>query len=206
MLYGEGDQNKLEYGKLLAAALAYVIVHQRDSVSLGVFDSAGGFVCRPAACRGTCKPSCTPWRARSRREKTAIGPLLHELAQKIRRRGLVFLISDCFDDVDSIMGALRHLRFQGHEVTVFHVLHPDEIGFPFDGMIRFAGMEDRLELLTRPRLIRPAYIRAMKTYLQDLRRGCEMNRCDYLLMNTARPLAESLTEYLARRLRVRMTK
>ena len=183
-----------------------MIIHQRDSASLGVFDSAWRFRLPASSLPGHVQTILHALESAEPQEKTAIGPLLHELVQKIRRRGLVFLISDCFDDVDSIIGALRHLRFEGHEVMVFHVLHPDEIGFPFDGMIRFAGMEDRLELLTRPRLIRPAYMRTLESYLQDLRRGCEMNRCDYMLMNTARPLAESLTEYLARRLRVRITK
>jgi hypothetical protein len=88
-------------------------------------------------------------------------------------------------------------------VTVFHVLHPDEMEFPFDGMVKFDALEDRLHLLTRPQLIRPGYLRALKAYLGELQRGCEANRCDYVLMDTKKPLAQTLTEYLARRLRVR---
>jgi len=129
--------------------------------------------------------------------------LLHDLAQQLRRRGLVFLISDCFDDVESLLGGLQHLRFGGHEVTVFHVLHPDELDFPFSGMVKFDGMEDRIKLLTRPQLIRPAYQRALRKYQEELRHGCERHRCDYVPMNTGRPLAEALTEYLGQRLRVR---
>jgi hypothetical protein len=116
---------------------------------------------------------------------------------------LVFLISDCFDEVESLLTAFQHLRFQGHEVTVFHVLHPDETEFPFEGMVRFEGMEDFKELLTRPHLIRPAYQRALEAFLQELQKGCEAHQCDYVLVNTGRPLAETLTEYLARRLRRR---
>jgi hypothetical protein len=134
------------------------------------------------------------------REKTAIAPLLHDLAQQARRRGLVFLISDCFDDVGALMNAFQHLKFQGHEVTVFHVLHPDEIGFPFEGMTKFDALEERLHLLTRPHLIRPAYLRAVRSYLKELTTGCQANRCDYVLMDTSRPLEQALTEYLARRL------
>ena len=129
---------------------------------------------------------------------------MHELAQQARRRGLVFLISDCFDDVDAMLDGMRHLRFQGHEVTVFHVLHADELNFPFNGMIKFDGMEENLHLLTRPQLIRAAYLRAVSKFVDDLRNGCERNRCDYVQMPTARPLAEALTEYLARRLRLRL--
>jgi len=137
-------------------------------------------------------------------EKTSMSPLLHQLAQQIRRRGVVFLISDCFDDVESLLGGLQHLRFEGHDVTVFHVMHPDELEFPLTGMIRFEGLEEKQEVLTRPHLIRPAYQRAVKAYLETLRKGCENNRCDYVLLNTGRPVAEAMASYLARRLRTKI--
>ena len=204
MLYGEGDFNKLEYGKLLAAALTYLIVHQRDSVSLNVFD-AGWRQRLPASGQpGHVQTVLHTLESVEPRDKTAIGPLLHDLAQQVRRRGLVFLISDCFDEVDALLDGLQHLRFAGHEVTVFHILHPDELQFPFSGLVKFDGMEERLELMTRPQLIKPTYLRALDQYQKALQGGCERNRCDYVLMNTARPLVETLTGYLARRLRVRM--
>jgi uncharacterized protein (DUF58 family) len=204
MLYGEGDTNKLEYAKTLAAALAYLIIHQRDSASLAVFD-AGWRRRLPASGQpGHVQTILETLESTEPQDKTAIGPLLHDLAQTVTRRGLVFLISDCFDDPASLLDGLRHLRFQGHEVTVFHVLHPDEVDFPFGGMIKFDGLEDKLQLLTRPQLIRPAYLRALQKFLTDMRRACESNRCDYVLMNTARPLSQALTEYLARRQRIRL--
>jgi uncharacterized protein (DUF58 family) len=204
MQYGEGATNKLEYAKTLAACLAYLIIHQRDSASLSVFD-AGWRRRLPASGQpGHMQTILETLESVAPAEKTAIGPLLHDLAQQVHRRGLVFLISDCFDAADSILDGLRHLRFEGHEVTVFHILHPHEVDFPFDGLVKFDGMEERWHLLTRPRLIRPAYQRALADYLNDLQQGCERHRCDYVLMNTRRPLAEALTEYLARRLRVRL--
>src|SRR5262245_54776630 len=203
MLYGEGDANKLEYAKTLAACLAYLIIHQRDSASLWVFDADWRTQLPASGQPGHVLTILQTLESVEPEEKTAIGPLLHDLAQKVKRRGLVFLISDCFDAPESIMDGLRHLRFEGHEVTLFHVLHPDELDFPFDGMVKFDGMEENLHLLTRPRLIRPAYRRALKDYLEQMRQGCERNRVDYVRMNTSRPLAESLTAYLAWRLRIR---
>ncbi len=204
MLYGEGGTNKLEYAKLLAASLAYLIVHQRDSVSLQVFD-AGWRTRLPASGQiGHVRTFLQTLESVEPRDKTSIGPLLHDLANEVRRRGLVFLISDCFDDVTSLLDGLQHLRFDGHEVTLFHVLHADEMDFPFNGMIKFDGMEEKQQLLTRPQLIRPAYLRTLERYMTELRIGCERNRCDYVLMNTGKPLAETLTGYLARRLRVRL--
>jgi uncharacterized protein (DUF58 family) len=204
MLYGEGETNKLEYAKLLAASLAYLIIHQRDSASLSVFD-AGWRQRLPASGQpGHIQTILHTLESVQPEEKTSIAPLLHDLAQQVRRRGLVFLISDCFDEPAGILDGLRHLRFEGHEVMVFHVLHPDELRFPFGGMVKFDGMEEKLQLLTRPQLVRPAYMKALEKYLDEMRRGCEANRCDYVMLNTSRPLSEALTEYLARRLRVRL--
>ena len=114
----------------------------------------------------------------------------------------MFLISDCFDDVDELLAGCSTCASRGTRSTVFHVLHPDEIDFPFDGMVRFDGLEEHVQLLTRPHLIRPAYLRAVQAYLEELRTGCEANRCDYVLMDTSKPLAGAY-DYLARRLRVK---
>src|SRR5262249_33095762 len=135
MVYGEGETNKEEYAKLLAATLTYLIIHQRDSVGLHVFDESWRSRLPVSGQPGHVQTVLQTLIDTTPREKTTIGPLLNDLAQQVRRRGLVFLISDCFDEVENILNGLRHLRFRGHEVTVFHVLHPDEIDFPFDGMV-----------------------------------------------------------------------
>jgi uncharacterized protein (DUF58 family) len=204
MRYGEGDANKLEYAKLLAASLAYLVIHQRDSAGLAIFDQGWRTQFPPSGQPGHVMTLLSALEDTQPLDKTTIGPLLHDLAQQIRRRGLVFLISDCLADVDSLLAGLQHLRFQGHEVTVFHVLHPDELEFPFDGNVKFDYLEGPLQVLTRPHLIRPAYLRAVQGYLKELQTGCERNRCDYLLMDTSRPLADMLAAYLARRMRVRL--
>ena len=203
MLYGDGPTNKLEYAKLLAAVLAYVIIHQRDSAALGVFDSTWRVQLPGSSQPGHVQAILRALEDSEPEEKTAIAPLLNQFADQVRRRGLVFLISDCFDEVPELLKGLQHLRFQGHEVTVFHVLHPDETGFPFDGMVRFDGLEEQRHLLTRPHLIRAAYLRTVDAYLRELRAGCEASRCDYVPLDTSRPLAETLGAYLARRLRVK---
>src|SRR3954447_22798893 len=112
MLYGDGATNKLEYAKVLAAALAYVIVHQRDSVSLNIFD-AGWRDRLPASGQpGHVQTILHTLEGVEPRDKNSLGPLLHDLAGQVRRRGLVFLISDCFDQIDALLDGLQHLRFQ----------------------------------------------------------------------------------------------
>ncbi|MBI2807033.1 MAG: DUF58 domain-containing protein [Planctomycetes bacterium] len=204
MLYGEGDTNKLEYAKTLTAALSYLIIHQRDSVALDIFDSDWRDRLPASGQMGHIQTILETLESLEPRDKNAMGPLLHDIANQVQRRGLFFLISDCFDDVESILGGLQHLRFGGHEVIVFHILHPDEIDFPFNGMVKFDAMEERMHLLTRPQMIRPTYLKALQKYLEDFQQGCERNRINHVLMNTGKPLAESLTEYLARRLRTRV--
>jgi uncharacterized protein (DUF58 family) len=203
MLYGSGDSNKLAYGKLLAAVLAYLIVRQRDSAGLAIFGQGWQTILPPSSQPGHLTAILRALEAAVPQDRTAIGPLLHELADTFRRRGLVFLISDCLDDVPSLIHGLQHLRYQGHEVTVFHLLHADELEFPFEGMVRFEGLEELDRYLTRPQLIRPAYLRALRAYLQQLQSGCQANRCDYVLLDTSRPLADALGEYLVRRLRIK---
>lgn len=204
MLYGAGDTNKLEYAKTLTAALAFLIVHQRDSVALDIFDSQWRDRLPASGQMGHVQTILNTLVSVQPNEKNTMGPLLHDIATQVRRRGLFFLISDCFDDVESILGGLQHLRFGGHEVVVFHILHPDEIDFPFNGMVKFDGMEEKLHVLTRPQLVRPTYLQALEKYLKELQEGCERNRCDYVLMNTGKPLAETLTAYLAKRLKTRI--
>lgn len=203
MEYGEGTLNKLSYAKLLAATLAYVIVNQGDACSLDIFDEQW---------RQRIPPSSQPAQIRSillalesvePAEKTAIGPLLHELADSSKRRGLIFLISDCFDEPASLLQSLQHLRYQGHEVTLLHVLHPDEMAFPFEGHIRFDGLEDATRYLTRPHLLRTAYRRAFQAFQDELRQGCEAQKVDYVLADTSHSLSSLVATWLSRRLRFR---
>jgi uncharacterized protein (DUF58 family) len=203
MLYGEGSENKLEVAKTIAATLAYLIIGQRDSAGLHVFDEGFRHQLPHGSSPGHFQEILKALESTTSKEKTAIGPLLHSLAEKVRRRGLVFLISDCFDEVPPLLEGLRHLRFMGHEVVLFHVLHPDEIDFPFEGMVKFDGLEEMRHLLTRPQLIRPTYLRTVQKYLEDLQKGCEADRVDYVRVDTTKPLSETLTAYLARRLKVR---
>src|SRR4051794_41254191 len=113
MLYGSGDQNKLEYAKVLTAALTYLIVQQRDSVGLNIFDEEWRAVFPPSTQTGHVLTILQALESLEPADKTSMGPLIHDIAQRTNRRGLVFLISDCFDDVDALLSGLQHLRFQG---------------------------------------------------------------------------------------------
>jgi uncharacterized protein (DUF58 family) len=202
MEYGDGATNKLEYAKLLAATLAYVVVKQRDSVALNVFDADWRVELPASSSMANVNTILHTLEEIEPEEKTTIGPLLEQLADRVRRRGLVFLISDAFDEVDNILKGLKHLRFQGHDVTLFHVLHPDEVEFPFTGNVKFDGLELPEEIKTRPHLVRPAYLRVVQDYLTELRAGCDAYRVDYVKMDTSKPLELALSKFLVTRLQM----
>jgi hypothetical protein len=123
------------------------------------------------------------------------------MARQIRRKGIVIVISDFFDDEAQVLEGIQHLRFGGNEVVVFHIMDPWELEFPFTGQIEFEGLEQIPKILTRPAEIRKSYLREVEGFRQRLRDGCERNNCHYTLVNTAQPLHEVLSAYLAFRLR-----
>jgi uncharacterized protein (DUF58 family) len=202
MEYGDGATNKLEFAKLLTATLAYMIIRQRDSAGLSIFDSAWRVELPPSSSLASMTGLLHTLEDLHPEEKTSIGPLLEQMADRVRRRGLFFIISDVFDELDTFLKGLKHLRFQGHDVTLFHVMHGDEMQFPFTGNVKFDGLELPEEIKTRPHLIRPAYLRIVNEYLQELQKGCEAFRVDYVQLDTAKPLQLTLSNYLVRRLQM----
>lgn len=200
MRYGGGNTNKLEFAKLLAASLSYMVIRQRDTVSLRVFNTGWVAELPQSSQLGHINAITHTLEDTQPKERTNIGPLLDEVADRVSRRGIVVLISDCLEDLEPILAGLRHLRFRGHEVVLFHVLHRDEIEFPLDGNIRFIGLEGYEELMTRPHMLRPAYLRIVNKYLADIQRGCDTSGVDYVRLLTDKPLGPALAEYLVRRL------
>ncbi len=201
MSYGSGKISKLHYGKMVAACLAYIILHQGDAVALGIFDSE----LRDYAPRSDSKASMhaimTRLAAFQGTQTTNVASVLHEMARQIRRKGIVIVISDCFDDEQQILEGIQHLRFGGHEVILLHTLDPYELEFPFQGLVEFQGLETPALLQTRPADIRKSYQQELQAFTQRLREGCDRNHCHYLMVNTSHPLDEILSGYLAFRMR-----
>lgn len=203
MGYGEGPSNKLNCARLTALTLAHVVIRQRDSAAISLF--ADGWRGRWPA---TDQPGSLAQLVQSLASVEAAGPTalaaaLTDLAVKEQRRGLVFVITDALDDADELLQGLRHLRFRGHEVALLHVLHGDEIHFPFDGRVRFVGTEGPGVLRAQARHLRARYLRALADHRDKVVRGCNASRVDYVLVDTGRPLAATLIEYLGHRRRVR---
>jgi uncharacterized protein (DUF58 family) len=132
--------------------------------------------------------------------KTQTGPIFHELAERLKRRGLVVILSDLFDDVPAMMAGLKHLRHRRHDVVVFHVLDPAELDFPFQQTTMFRGMEQMPDVLTDPRALRRAYLEEFHDFLQAVNKGCRGQNIDYVQLRTDQSLEIALSSYLARRM------
>jgi uncharacterized protein (DUF58 family) len=201
MRYGSGPLTKFQYGKVMAACLAYLILHQRDATALGVFDTNVRDYAPRSDNLATIHSLMARLAAFDPIGQTSIAAVLHDMARQIRRKGIVIVISDFFDDEAKVLEGIQHLRFGGNEVVVFHLMDPWELEFPFTGQIEFEGLENIPKLQTRPAEIRQSYLREVEGFRRRLRDGCERNQCHYTFINTSQSWHEVLSAYLAFRLR-----
>lgn len=191
--------SKLEYAQYVCAALSYLILKQRDAVGLATFDKAVRDFLRASSHPSQLKQLCHVMEQAGPRGETSMGPIFHDLAERIKKRGLVVILSDLFDDVPSLVLGLKHLRHRRHEVLLLQVLDPAEQDFTFQEPTLFKGLEGLPSQLTDPRALRSAYRREFENFLRDLRRECVGLHIDYTLLRTDRPLDTALRTFLAGR-------
>ena len=126
-----------------------------------------------------------------------LGKILEDIAGQVKRRGLIVLVSDLLDEPAEILNGLRHFRFKGNDVIVFHLLDPAELSLPFDGNILFEDLEAlNLHVIADPRAIRTTYQQVVNEFITDMRKQCHDNAIDYQLISTATPLDPSSGELL----------
>jgi uncharacterized protein (DUF58 family) len=130
---------------------------------------------------------------------TAFLPVLRELADSLPRRGLVIVVSDLLGDREGLAPGLRRLRARGHDVVLLHVMHDDELDFPFDGPTRFEGLESPAHLSCNPKALRLGYLEALAGFMEDVRRQAAALGCDYELVRTSEPVSAALVRFLSRR-------
>ncbi|MEX0600727.1 MAG: DUF58 domain-containing protein [Rhodothermales bacterium] len=199
MEFGSNGLSKRAYGSYLAASLAYLIIRQRDGAGLTLFDDK---IVNHIPAKSTTGHLHTLLEILERAKpgtQTDMGKPLHELAERRRRRGFVVLISDLLDDADAIADGLRHFRYQGHEVIVFHVMDPQELSFDYSDMVEFEDLETGEKYLVAAESAREAYLVNLNEFTSKLRRACGRMGIDYHLLSTDQPLDFALFEYLAAR-------
>lgn len=199
MGYASDGMSKLEYARYLAAAIIYLMLKQQDSAGLLVFDNAVRDFVAPRSNPRQLHTLLSLLDGSEASSETDIGLVLHELAGRMRRRGLVMLISDLLDEPERVMPGLRHFRHLKHEVIVFHVLDPAEAEFRFDADATFRDMETGELMTTEPFSVRGDYVEAVRDWQAALRRECAESRIDYVPILTSTPYDRALFSYLEKR-------
>lgn len=195
---GEG-LSKIDYAKLAAASLAFLVLDQRDRIALLHFAEKLTPVVAPTSNAGGFFDVCESVLQLPTGGESNVGAALHEAAGMLPRRGIVIVISDFLSNVDEIQKGLEHLAFEGHDCLALQVLAHDEVEFGFSGVVRFEALEGAGSIVTDAAQVRRAYKEALSGFLEHLRSATLAARSDYCLTATNESLDKALTAYLLAR-------
>ena len=199
MTYATAGISKLQYGKFLAAALTYLMLLQRDAVGLITFDSQIKKLIPARSTSSYLQVLLSELDNAGPGHDTDIGTVLHIMAERVKRKGLLILISDLFDLPEKVISGLRHFRHNKHEVLVFQLLDPHERHLDFKGDIQFEDLETGEKITTQPWYIKQAYQQKVEEFINQLKSQCRNNQIDYQLIDTSNTLDLALMEYLIKR-------
>jgi len=202
MGYGSGEITKLQYASYLTGALAYLMHRQRDSFGLIEFDDSIAALLPASARAGHLRAVLLALERLTVGTRTNVAKPLHDLAAAVRKRGMVVLVSDLLDDPATVLEGLKHFRFRGTDVIVFHILDPFELQFPFEQAARFRDLETEEEVAAVPGSIRDDYIEKIQERIAFYKRELGLVGIDYCLLDTSQPLELGLMAYLMTRRRV----
>jgi len=199
MGYGSGAMTKLQYASYLAATLTYLMMRQQDSVGMILFDTK---IRKRIPARSS--PSHMNILLRLLEDiepgqETDVAEAFHNLAETIRKRALIIIISDLYADPKRVARALRHFRQKKHEVIIFHIFDEAELQFPFDRLANYIDMETGERLQVDPRMVREDYMRRIEEFCDLYRRDCAESRIEYVRTDTSVPFDFMLSRFLNKR-------
>ncbi|MDA1104428.1 MAG: DUF58 domain-containing protein [Gemmatimonadetes bacterium] len=204
MSYGSHSLTKLDYARYLAACLTFFSSRQRDRVGLVTFDhDVVDYV--PPSMKHLDTVLHTLDRAHAGRPGNLEAPML-QITEMLRRKGILVVISDFYEEPEAVLRALGPLRARGHDVIVFHVMDPYELDFPFEEASGFEDLETGEQIPVIPTKLKGDYLQMIQAHLDALEKGFAKNRIDYTLLNTSKPLDLALFQYLLARERLSKTR
>jgi uncharacterized protein (DUF58 family) len=200
MAYEGKNHSKFQYAQYIAASLAYLMLHQRDAVGLVTHDTRVRQMIQPKATSKHLIHLLSTLEKTQPGGETTMAPIWHDLAAQLKRRGLVVILSDCFDQLPPLVRALRHFRHRRHEVLLFHILAPEEMEFPFKKWTQFRNLEVAgHRLLVDPQRLRKDYLKNFNDFCRQLREQVGAMQIDYHLLRTDEPVDKALGLYLTKR-------
>jgi len=197
MGYGSHEVNKLDYARYLAASLCYLAHAQRDAAGLIIFDEEVQNYVAPSTRQGQLFRLLHAIEATHSAARTDFAKPFAHFLNFMRRRGIVVVISDYYEQPEVIIRTVEPLRFRGNEVILFHVLDPEEIAPKFREPVLLTDMETSGTIEVSPEYARTDYRRRIDSHVEAMRDHAKSAGLDYFLMNTGRPLDEGLREYLS---------
>ena len=201
MDFGDGRLTKLTYASYLAASLAYLVIHQNDMAGLVTFDDKIQNYLPPRGSRAHLRSLLHILGGIKPGPATNVPAACHHLADTMKSRGMVILISYLLDDTAEVLNALRHFQHKKHDVIVFHVLDDGELDLPYQELANFRDLESGVRLAVDPAAFRPEYRRRIGAFCDELNQGCLRTNIDYHLVRTSEPLEKVLSSYLKFRMR-----
>lgn len=202
MAFKSGEISKLSYGCYLAAALSYLLLRQNDAVGLLLFDTGVREYIPPKAHPTQFRRVLQSLDKLEPGGETNVGAVLHEAAERTKRRGLIILISDLIDNEEKIADGLQHFRHNNHEVIVFHTMDDAELTFPYDRLTRFKDMEGAGRVVANPKSLRRRYLERIQAFTDQVKNDCFERKISYNLANTTLPYDRFLAAYLDKRSRI----
>ncbi len=196
---GRSGVSKLEYARILAASLAHLVARQGDAVGLVTFADRLGHYMPSRTGQGHLRALLLALTRVDASGETHAAAALARTIDLMRRRGLLVLISDLYDEEPGVERALKRAAHAGHEIIVFHVLSRDEIDLPFRGDVELADLETGRTLLANPAIVATQYREAIADFLERWRARCATYGIDYVRVITDMPLDAALRGYLHRR-------
>lgn len=191
--------SKLEYASYLAASLGVLMHFQKDAAGLVIYSEEISTFIPPKATSQNLKHVLSALANMTASGKTNSAAALNNVAERIKRRGLVIIFSDLFDDQDKVINSLKHFRYKRNEVILFHILDPLEMSFVIDSPAIMKDMETQKELLSQPLSIISSYKEAVKEFIDKYKTACRSNNIEYILMSTETPFDTALLGYLNKR-------
>lgn len=200
---GDGQRTKFDQACRAAAALAYLLLRQQDSVGLVSFDDGVRSRIPHRTAQMHLRTILEALSVEKASQKTGLVSVMREVADQKTLRGLVVLISDLFVPQKELRAGIEMIRKRGHEVYVMHTLDDAELTFDFSGTTKFVGLESDAELTCDPRSLRAGYLEKLHEYLDDTRKTCVSSGAEYAMLKTSEPIGAALAAFVARRSKLR---
>lgn len=201
MDYGKAI-TKFHYARTLAASLAYLLLHQNDSVGLVIFDKEISSLIPPKSKINHLKLLLRELTNAKPSQRTSIYDVIYNFASQVKKRSLIIVFSDLIEDPDEVIKAFKLIKARKNEVIIFHILDLDEMEFKFREQALYRDMEDHSIIPVNPLNIRELYLNRFNRFLEKYREGFAYNKIDYSLITTNTPYNNALSAYLNKRKRL----